>query len=154
MGGTEKFRLGTGSQVACTPPVHLSYLFYLVARLSNRSTFRRSRFSSLRSLLFSIYLPLSISLFFGEEIDEGTGTASFTCVQTALTVTRVTVVSQLTHARHVVIQQAPCIVCLYTRYIDILISRTLLWFTDHLPAIWNHFVVAKISLNAILCRNF
>lgn len=67
MGGTEKFRLGAGSQVACTPPVHLPFLpfFYLVARLFSRSTLRSvldfhrcAFFSSL-----SIYHCLSLSLF-------------------------------------------------------------------------------------------
>lgn len=64
-------------------------------------------------------------------------------------------VSQLTHThtRHVVIQQAPCIVCLYTGCIDSL-PAPLLRFTDHLPVIWNPFRLREsfIERNIALCK--
>lgn len=155
MGGTEKFRLGAGSQVACTPPVHLlSYLFHLVARLSGRSTLVHDvlNFSSTRSSLFSIYL------FFGKEIDERARAASFTCVQTALTGTRVTVVriAADTHAPRGYPAGTVHRMSVYRVYrVYRLTSRTLLWFTDHLPTIWSPFRLRENFIERkIMCRNF
>jgi len=105
MGGTEKFRLGAGSQVVYMMPVHLLfYLSYLIARLSAHSTLICNvfDFSSSHSLSLSLSLSLSIclplSLFFDKEIDEqATSQASFLHVRTNGIDRNPSYVSQLTH---------------------------------------------------------
>ena len=106
MGGTEKFRLGAGSQVVYMMPVHLLfYLSYLIARLSAHSTLICNVFdfssSHSLSLSLSLYLFTAIYLSFSTKKlmnKQPLKPASFMCVQTALTGTRVTYRSWHTRA--------------------------------------------------------
>lgn len=136
-GGTEKFRLGAAGSQVVRAPVHLlspSPLspFYFTGRfpccsLPSSSSSRRALSSHApfpaRSLCLFLSFPAKLT---AEQPPEQ---LSFTRVQTALTgTTQVTVVSQLTRTRHVVIQQAhthththtcihthtPCVVLVYT----------------------------------------
>lgn len=98
MGGTEKFRLGAGSQVVRALPVHLLFSTFsiLLANSPSRSTLfydaRNIGFSSLHFFPYTHFLSSLLCL--DEEIDQvaAVRAASFTRVRTALTGTRVTIV--------------------------------------------------------------
>lgn len=95
MDGTEKFRLGAGSQVACMLLVHtLSYLFHLVVRFSGRSTLVTFSIFHHRALLssLSIYHCLLLSFSAKKLTKEQPFEQLPSRVQTTLTGTQVTVV--------------------------------------------------------------
>lgn len=112
--GTEKFRLGAGSQIVCSS-VHL--LFYSVLRFVTTfysffyDAHALSYFSSFFSLFLYLYLYLSISL--GGEIDEEAERLELVPLRTYKRHWQEpelpSFVLQLTHTRHVVVQQALCI---------------------------------------------
>lgn len=149
MDGTEKFRLGAGSQVVYTPPVHYFSFLPFPSYYSTLCPFCDALDFSSSPLLS----PLCLSLFFGKEIDEvATVRTSFLHVRTS-GIDRNPSYRRIAADTHAprgypagTVHRMP----VYRVYR--LTSRTLLRLTDHLPAIWTSYGLREnfIKRNIVL----